>query len=210
MSITDTPAAIGATYLQLTVQMVNGNREEFVQSDPEIAGTILGNVRPDRLFNTPHITLIDAGAVTIFPTDRIERLELRSDPLPRWQQRPQISEVEEISASTFQHIAQRSQGHLPMEYGMQAEMRSGINYYLRIRFRRPTGSELREPLTADDTGRFLAHLFTGPAVFGSSRTEDCLFLLNPANVVRFTLAPPPAAVSGAWKMRMRTPAETLR
>jgi len=29
-------------------------------------------------------------------------------------------------------------------------------------------------------------------------------------VVRFTLAPPPAAVSGAWKMRMRTLAETLR
>jgi hypothetical protein len=104
--------------------------------------------------------------------------------------------------------------------------RSGASNYLRVRRRPATGAApevvavaevvaeaaswtvptARPAVTAEDAHHFLSHLFARPVLFGRTEDRDGLFLLNPANAVSFTLAPPPpGSVAGAWPMGNAAP-----
>jgi len=197
-----TPAITPASYLHVSLYLTSGGRHSFVQRDAKAAQSLLQQLRPERLFAQKHLMLASRGSVTAIPCAFIERVELRSDQSLAHPQRPGIGAVEQVTEEDFHRMEHRiSRERIPQEFGMAIELASGSAFYLRVHLERQRPSELPRSLTADDSSRFLAHLFTGPALFGDTEDRLGLFVLNPANAVRFTLAPaPPEPAAGAWPM----------
>jgi hypothetical protein len=232
-------------YLHLTVQLISGDRQVFVQTDPNTAQHVLNQIRPERLFAQRHFIIAGAGAATIIPTESVERVEVRTDPLPDWPYfPPDVAGIEEITEEAFRRVQRRGQPPpvrvlgrlLPAprpEMAILVRVRSGAATYLRVRLRRPFAGDgagrsvpdviseavaevvaeavawevvpAHPQVTAEDAHRFLSHLFARPVLFGRTEDGDGLFLLNPANAVSFTLAPPPpGSVAGAWPMGSTT------
>jgi hypothetical protein len=228
-------------YLHLTVQLISGDRQQFVQTDPDAAANILDQIRPERLFAQRHFILSGRGAATVIPTESVERVEVRTDPLPEWPYHPaDIVGIDEIAEEEFLRVQRREPappirvlGRIVPSAGTDMAIlvrtRSGAANYLSVRRRRapgaapdvvavaevvaeaaswavPTARRAVTPVTAEDAHHFLSHLFARPVLFGRTEGGDGLFLLNPANAVSFTLAPPPpGSVAGAWPMRSAAP-----
>ena len=205
-----------AEYLHLTLHLVNGGRQQFVQTETETANHLLDHFRPERLFAQKQVLLQGDDSVTILPTENIERIDLRSEPLPVWTHTEFISSIEEITEEDFLRILRREQAAPrkvlgravpapPSEIGAMAELRSGKIVYLSVRRKPPiaAGGPITPP-TPDDLRLLLQHMFTRPVLFGAGADGQSLFLLNPANVLRYTLTPtPPETVAGAGVCRPR-------
>lgn len=199
-------------YLHLTLRLISGGRMQFLQSDPDAAQRILETMQPDRVFAQKPILLTSGESMTIIPTDTIERIDVRSEPLPDWRHPLGITVVEEIAEDAFARIQRReppppprpgAAPPVPAEIGVAVELRSGNIVYLSVRPDLSTEDDAlaRPERTPDDTRILLEHLFERPVLFGRSEGEDAFFLINPANAVRFTLAPGIAeSVGGAWPM----------
>ena len=225
-------------YLHLTVQLISGDCQRFIQTDPGAARHILDQIRPEQLFAQRHFILSGRGAATVIPTESVERVEVRTDPLPDWPYHPaDVIGIDEITEEEFQR-AQRREPPRPVrvlgrqmpaprtDLAILVRTRSGAANYLRVRRRHDSGAGRatsdvvakavaevvaeaaawsiptpRQAVTAEDSHRFLSHLFDRPVLFGRTEDGDGLFLLNPANAVSFTLTPPPpGSVAGAWPM----------
>ncbi|HVK03610.1 MAG TPA: hypothetical protein VM490_09050, partial [Armatimonadaceae bacterium] len=95
-------------YLHLTLHLVSGGRYQFVQSDPDRAQGILDQVRPERLFAQKQLLIAADEVVTVVPTENVERIDLRSDPLPDWTPlAPNVLSVSEITEESYLRILRR-------------------------------------------------------------------------------------------------------
>jgi hypothetical protein len=173
-------------------------------------------LRPERVFAERQILLVGTDSMTVLPAESVERIELRSDVLPEWSHAQGVASINEITEEEFRQIQRHDPpvprkvlGRLmptpPVEIGMMVDMRSGHATYLSIQFEAGEGVLARDP-TPDDIRLFLRHLFNRPVLFGSMEDEEGFFLLNPANAVRFTLAPAPQqTLAGSWPMEIVFP-----
>jgi hypothetical protein len=199
-------------YLHLTAYSTDAGRQEFLQSDPEIAGAILSHLCPERLFVQKQLVFTGCDSVTVLPTERIEWIRLRGAQLPaEWHQAVPLAALTEISEEAFDRIRRRQWAPRRIdldrfvsapparEIGMLVEMRSGAAIFLSVR-------PYEAAAAAGDVGWLLSDLFSRSVLFGrcsDDQDDEAIFLLNPANAVRFTLAPAPSApVAGAWPMQM--------
>lgn len=202
-----------ASYVQVDLQLVSGQHHQFAQNEACLAQQVLGHLRPDRVYTQKSMIFHDAKGVTIQPTEGVERMDLFSDALPQWPHVERIVAIEEIDVEEFQCLAQRDPlptlrilgrtvPTLPTEFGAAVELRSGAVVYFRILTEKvEVSARERSEITADDTRQFLTHFFTRPIVFGWTRDRRGIFLLNPANIVRYALSPAPQeSVAGAWPM----------
>jgi hypothetical protein len=204
-------------YLQLTLHLVNGSRKQFVQTDPDTAQKILDQLRPERFFAQKQLHLFSDESITLIPLEHIERVDLQTDPLPVWPHNERIHGVDEITEEDFLRIQRREPpppppvvlgrpmpAKPPLQIGILVEFRSGCTAYLSVYPRMPEAAiRSSEVPTSEDMSLFFQHLFARPVLFGKMEDEEGIFLLNPANVIRFTLAPPPPEPSaGAWPLRM--------
>lgn len=200
-SVTDPRRLMRPAYLDLRVWLTSGSCEKFVQTDAEAAEQMIEQVHPERVFARRHLALSGSDFLTAFPADSIERIELRLYPVPVWPQHPAVEDIAAVSLETFRQL-RRHQQPGGRNLAALAEMRSGAVSLLRIRLSEPP-SERDARSSALEAGRFLSHLFTGPALFG--RLDGGLFLLNPINIIRFAVSPAPAAaVPGALPARSVT------
>lgn len=199
--------------VRMTVHLTNGRHYPFVQADSCMGSQILTQMRPDRLFTGKNFIFHEAHEVSILPTDGVERLDLFSESLPVWSHAEHIVALDEISDVEFRKMEQRDPPRtirvlgravptLPTEFGAAVELRSGAVVYFRItREQVEVSARERSEITADDTRQFLTHFFTRPVIFGRTLDGGGIFLLNPANIVRYILSPaPPESVAGAWPM----------
>lgn len=205
------PAPTVGKYLELTIHRISGRRQQFIQTDPIAIWKFQEQWHPERFFTQKQVMLATQDSVTVIPTDSIERVELRSQPLPEWRHHDNVADIEEITEEAF-HQAQmapreepliRPVQHLP-EIVLSVEMRSGKTLFLRIRPNRRQNSIAypHPPLTENDVHSFLAHLFCRSVICGKSSDGQVLFLLNPSQVEQFTITPaPPKSVAGALLMQ---------
>ncbi|MGC4043168.1 MAG: hypothetical protein QM758_05145 [Armatimonas sp.] len=209
---------VGIGFIQLTIHLTSGGKQQFLQTDPELAEALLEHLRPERIFTQPQILIAGTDAVTVLAADSVERIDLCSDPLPDWPHRVGITDIHEILEEDFQRI-QRREHKLPserpvpgsgnppppLELGVAAELRSGAVAHMSVHPRPPQnlGDGVADtPLTPDDARAFLRHLFDRSVVFGRMEENAGVFLINPANAVRFVLTPPPPVQSlpSVWPM----------
>lgn len=201
-------------FLHLTLCLVNGGRQFLLQTEPVVAQGLLDTLRPERLFAQKQFQFVGGDYVTVIPSESIEKIELRSDPVPDWPYRETVLSVQEVSEEEFQRIRRReipthtnALGQIVTvqvaQIGLAVELRSGATIYLRLRLRRTTDTDSEmNPPTVDDVRFFLQHLFSQPVLFGELEDNQGVFLINPANAVRFTITPPPPApLLGAWVMQ---------
>ena len=200
-------------YIHLTLHLVNGKQRPFVQPESQAAQNLLNHLRPERIFAQKQFLISGKDSVTIIPSENVERVDFRSDPLPGWAHSETIHSVHEVSAEEFLQIQRREPPAAPLvlgrpmppppaQFGLLVELRSGLMTYLSIRPKLPIagGPPVVKP-TPEDTRLFLQHLFTRPILFGNMIDDQGIFLLNPANAVRFTLTPPPPEPSaGSWML----------
>lgn len=195
--------------IHLTVQLINGRREQFVQSEPEAIRQIREQWRPERFFAQTQIMLAEQEAVTVIPTARIERVELRADPLPEWSHYDNAADITEITEEAFRQMPRRTipepliRPVTSPELSLRVEMRSGTTTWLRVRPNQRANwiAAGRPPMTAEDAHLFLSHLFTRQVVHGMTEDRQAIFLLNPAHVDQFMVASaPPRSIAGAWPM----------
>ncbi len=166
------PAAARAAYLDLRVHLVNGKSVRFVQTDTAQATRMIEQVRPERAFSQPHLSIVDGTSTTTIPTSVIERMDFLTSPAPLWQ--PDIATIREAATTAD---APRVHQYIQPDLRCQAELFSGrtidLDLYLHDR---------ETPLLPVDVSLFLTRLFSGKSVVGAR--EGGLFLLNPTNIMR--------------------------
>lgn len=205
------PVSTVGRYLELTVYRSSGRRQQFVQTDPVAIVKIQEQWHPERFFTQKQVMLATQDAVTVIPTDGIERVELCANPLPEWHHHDNVAEIEEITEEAFR-LAQSAPREEPFIRPAQqfpdiilcVEMRSGTSVFLRIRPNRRLSSIAypRPPLTESDAHSFLAQLFCRSVICGKTRDGQAIFLLNPSQVEQFTITPGPTkAVAGALPLQ---------
>jgi hypothetical protein len=203
-------------YVHLTLHLVSGEQQQFVQTDPDAAQNLLDHLRPERIFAQKQFMIAGDDTVSLLPTEKVERVDLRTTTLPEWPHHDEFAAVTEISGETFRRIQSREPlpppplvlgrpmpPAPPAEIAVGVSMPSGATTYMSIRTKLParTSGPVLRP-TADDTRLHLQHLCTRPVLFGNLEDEQGVFLLNPSAAVRFTLAPPPPqTLAGAWEMQ---------
>ncbi len=200
--MSETSPTIG--FLHITAHLINGRRQQFLQRDAKTAQQVLDQLRIDRVFAQKHFIFASEDSVTVIPSDSIERLEVRADFPPPLPHNAPIMSVAEVTEDDFNRAHRAPDEDNGPKIFMLAELRSGTTMYLRFHLE-PRGNG-RPELTPDDSGRFLTHLFTRPVVFGTTEDRLGIFLLHPATIDRFTIAPaPPVETPGSWAMNRYAP-----
>lgn len=188
------PSSSYAAPLEMRIHLTNGSTARFVQPDHECAECLLADLQPQRLFRKPQIVLESDGSLTTIPSTAVEHIALLNVTMPaEWALNPEIEDVVEFSPDSLTAESEASDRVMP-DLFIEFEMRSGQISYLRVSTGDP--QEIRLPL---DAGLAFSHLLERPVVLGR-RAEGGIFLLNPANVVRFTVhSNPITALSGVYK-----------
>ncbi|MBN1476513.1 hypothetical protein JXA47_07165 [Candidatus Sumerlaeota bacterium] len=72
-----------ASEFEFRFHLVSGAIHRFAQSDSEIAQQILAHVPPEKIFQTPQITVWNEHSINHFRSDQVLRLDLITDEVPK-------------------------------------------------------------------------------------------------------------------------------
>ncbi len=192
---------------EVHVYLVSGGCARFEQADAAEAEELMAQIQPDKVFGLRHLLLAGSGFVTTYPADAVEQIDFLVEIAPSWPPPPDFAEVAEIAPETYERAINRAQnrayfetdpleerwGERPTVYA-EVELRSRRTLYLRLTL---APQERESPYRS--IGQLMARLTDAPALVGL-REEGGVFLLNPANIVRFAAypTPPPLLCPGAW------------
>jgi hypothetical protein len=191
--------------LEIRVTQTDGSVSRFAQDDPALVKRILDAIQPARLFSVPLLTLGGDGALTVFPTSRIERVDLIGDSLPNWPYLGGAAAIREIAEEAFlaaydpaQSVADRQKaGDVP------GTTQAGYTEYATISGRHVYWEVQMEsrPMTRMDFGPYIQSLFSAGGLH--ARTEEGgVTILNPATITRLVFHPgPPTLPINAWPAR---------
>lgn len=198
----NTPASSQEIYVHLT----SGQSTHFLQ-DTDTARQLLDRLRPDRLFAERLLIIADDDALTVYPSDGIERVDLIMDGLPDWPFRHNFVGIQELLEDDFRRRSHARSGTPPdadnASIFLEIEMVSGRKARLEILLDAP----VRTPPSALDLGLLIQQFFAGHGLY-ARRDGGGAVLLNPANIVGIHVRPGMAEVPpSAWHGRHAPPGQ---
>ncbi len=201
---------LGPSRLEIRVTLTSGEVSQFVQDDPALVRQILDGLQPARLFSAPQLMLGGDGSLTVFPSARVERVDLVGAGLPDWPYLGGAVSVREVTAEEFQasydpaqfaagrRAAARAPGTTQpgyTEYGTASGSRLFWEVIVASREMRPMDFK---PFIQSLFGSGGLHARTG----GTTGAEPGVAVLNPAAIMRIAFHPgPPDPPLGAWHAR---------
>jgi len=179
--------------MEIRIHTQGGSVETFFQDDPALAARILKGIQSTKAVTGDVITIAGDYSLTTFVASRVNRVDLIAEDFPRWKQPADILDVVELSEEEFRersHLndpARLERRRSPKRTGefavvfVEVEMAGGERVFL--------AAEIKVALEAERLQR-LRLLFSAPAVH-FRLPQGGASILNPKNLVRFTLNPGP-------------------
>jgi hypothetical protein len=179
--------------MEIRIHTQGGSVETFFQDNPALAARILKGIQSTKVVTGDLITIAGDYSLTTFVASRVNRVDLIAEDLPLWKQPADILDVVELSEEEFRersHLndpARLERRRSPKRTGefavvfVEVEMTGGNRIFL--------AAEIKVVLEAERLQR-LRMLFSAPAVH-FRLPEGGTSILNPKNLVRFTLNPGP-------------------
>ena len=179
--------------MEIRIHTQRGSVETFFQDDPALAARILKGIQSTKAVTGDLITVAGDYSLTTFVASRVNRVDLIAEDLPRWKYPADILDVVELSEEEFRersHLndpARLERRRSPKRTGefavvfVEVEMTGGDRIFL--------AAEIKVALEAERLQR-LRLLFSAPAVH-FRLPQGGTSILNPKNLVRFTLNPGP-------------------
>jgi hypothetical protein len=180
----------------------DGRVAKFAQNDATAIQKIVEHIQPNRLFAQHHLVLGGDQTMTAIQCSHIVRVDLVADNLPQWPFHHGVLDVKEISDDEFfqrydpEHYANLfRQGApapgTPLVAFAEAELTSGERVFMELQVQ----AQERTPM---DVGVLLQQIFSAAGLHARRRGGG-VAILNPANIVRFTLYPGPQVLPpNAW------------
>jgi len=193
---------IGSTPLEIQVHLEDGSVAKFQQSDPETIKQLLDNFQPTRVFSQRVLMFGDGSSLSAFQVDKVVRFDLIAPYVPDYPFYNGVLDIQMITPDQFEErykpqtfvaLRQRAQetpGE-PITVFSELELVNGQRLFQQVCVR----VEERLPL---EQGIFVSQLFNAHGLHGRCQGGGVV-VVNPANILRFTLYPaPPAFPPGAW------------
>jgi len=173
--------------LQIHIHKVDGSVLTFTQSEASQVNRVLKELHPARIFNQEKITIAGNHFETTFIPSLITRVDLISDQLSVWDFPFVIGALLELTETGFQEflherqqrVQPRLSGDLPTS--LEVEMANCQRAFLWM--------EVIAGFPASQLLRAYSSFKERSLVFG--RRTGGIGVLNPANIVRFTVHPDP-------------------
>jgi len=179
--------------MEIRIHTQGGSVETFFQDNPALVDRILKGIQSRSIFTGDIITIAGDYSLTTFVASRVNRVDLIAEDLPLWKHPTDILDVVELSEDEFRersHVndpARLERRRSPKQTGefavvfVEVEMTGGNRIFL--------AAKIKVALEAERLQR-LHMMFSAPAVQFRMR-EGGTAILNPKNLVRFTLNPGP-------------------
>lgn len=173
--------------LQIHVHKVDGSVATFTQSQARLVNRVLNEFQPSRIFNQDKITLVGDHSVTTFIPALITRVDLITDRLSVWDFPFVIGALQELTEAEFRDFLcgrqRRLQSQTPGDFQMSLEIemtnRQRVFLWMEVIAGYPTDQLLKAYSLLKERSLVFELLAGGVGV------------LNPANIVRFTIHPDP-------------------
>jgi hypothetical protein len=173
--------------LQIRIHKVDGSVVSFTQSGASLVNRILNELHPACIFNQEKIAITGNHSVSTFIPSLITRVDLVTDRFSVWDFPFVIGALLELTETEFheflherqQRVQPRLSGDFPMS--LEIEMVNGQRAFLWM--------EVISGFPADLLLRAYSLLKKRSLIFGLSTRG--IGILNPANIVRFTVHPDP-------------------
>lgn len=186
--------------LKIHVHLTDGRLHTYVHGDPDKARQFLDGLHPRKVFAEPQILIAGEYTVTGYRCSAITRIDLVLDGMPDWSFPNEVAEIREMSEQAFlqkyqpgdEDASKRRQRSWkpgePVEAFAEFELAGGKKVFMEYLSVREQALEQRA---------HLQHFIEGPIT--GRRLGGGVLLLNPANVLRWTIFPgPPEAPRTAW------------
>ena len=195
MEIDDTP-------LEIQVHLEDGRVAKFQQTDPVMIKYTLDNFQPTRVFSQKVLMFGDSDSLSAFQVNFVARIDLIAPYVPDYPFYNGVLDIQMISPEQFKERytpqtfadlrekAQATPGE-PITVFSEFELVNGQRLFQQVCVR----VEERLPL---EQGIFVSQLFNAHGLHGRCPGGGVV-VVNPSNIVRFTLYPPPPTLPpGAW------------
>jgi hypothetical protein len=181
--------------LQIRIQSVDGSIATFAQTDPDVINRTLVELKPAQILSQTKITIGGNHSVTTFIPSLITRIDLITDRLSVWDFPFAIGALQELTEMEFhEYLAERQQRVQPRPSGdfpifLEIEMVNGQRSFLWM--------EVIAEFPSDPLSKIYSLLNERSLIF--ERRTGGIGVLNPANIVRFTVHPDPTkGPAEAW------------
>lgn len=184
--------------LTIEVHLAHGVIQRFDQDDPDVAATSLSNIpAPDRFFTQPTFVIHGPGALAVFRSASVARIDLIADNCPKWPFLQQAESVREVDDEEF------DLRYDPEEYARRrlAEVSGGVpshQGYTRIHL--STGEhvtwEVKSPArtgTVLDIMPRAAMLLNSGGLY-ATRKDRGVMIINPHHIASLVFFPGPPEV----------------
>jgi hypothetical protein len=173
--------------LEVRVYGIDGSLETFSHEDPEWARHTLADLYPTRLFSQEQFTLGDESSKKMFASSRITRVDLITKNLSVWDFPFLLGALEELGESEYEQEIRIARG----EHTIPADITAlHLDLYMLDGRHSFLGVQIVEGLPSVRLNRIYSLLKERRVIFGL-RTAG-VGILNPANVVRFSVCPEPS------------------
>lgn len=189
--------------LEIHVHLEDGRVTKFEQNDPLLAQKLLDNLQPTRLFAQKILLFGSTDSLNAFQLTQVVRIDLIASNVPDYPFYNGVLDIQQITPDEFKQryhpqtfvalrqAAQDSPGE-PITVFSEMELVNGERVFMQVCVK----LEERLPL---EQGIFVSQLFSAHGLHGRRR-DGGILIINPANIVRFTLYPaPPAVPPGTWE-----------
>ncbi len=181
--------------LQIRIYGIDGTVATLTQTDPDVINRTLGEFNPARILTQTKITIAGNHSVTTFIPPLITRIDLITDRLSVWDFPFVIGALVELTETEFHKflhdLQRRVQNRASDDFSvfLDIQMVNGQRLFLWM--------EIVAGLPADRLLRIYSLLKERSLVFGLR--AGGVGILNPANLVRFSVHPDPLPVlAKAW------------
>ncbi len=199
-----TPASQSPSpYLEVTIQMVNGAKMKFAETQQSNADALLKKIKPNKIFTERTLPILQPNCLTGIPTSGISWIVFRTPAKIDWPYPANITGAELITAKGFKNslttdLEKIRQKMLSNQSGQSfdaywlAQMADGTDFYFRIHSLTLSRMEkLQVPKTFAELSAFHGVGATGGAV-----------VLNMANVNVWTVFPGPQEYApNTWQLK---------
>jgi len=186
---------MNAAPLKIQIHLTDGTIAGFTQHDAAAIEKILSHIQPDKLFAPRLLILGSDASMTAFPTATVVRVDFIADNLPEWPFHHNTANIAEIAEGEFRqrfnlqdYEPVRQTRIIPdgrLTVFAELELLNGDRSFFEIHTIDSTAPRL--PL---EHMMFLQQLFAASGLHAGRRAGGIL-VINPANIVRFTLYPGP-------------------
>jgi hypothetical protein len=176
--------------LEIHFHLVNGETSRFAVDDPAVAGALLADIHPHRVFTPAEIVIGGGYSMTVIRTAAISRIDLIVEAYPKWPFPNNIRDISQITHAMFEQrrseiVADTPRAERIVPSGtpavgcLELDLLGADKVYAEVHL-------ISAPQTPVERGLAIHQMLQNTHVVAMRRHGGGAVLVNPANLARRT------------------------